>query len=192
MGRAKLPKIDVRLDELAQASKNAEDYGEIVNVVVDEVVKKATKQLDELISEIQGILKDVQSISLEDLNYYITYLPTVMYFTTDRAEVVGIKMDSSSAIRKEKYDELYVLAIGKTIPDKESETRKLVMNETVIETAYKRAYKKVQSKLEHADKVLASLKRVHQFRLNDIELTNYNSKGVTLHARSKRNKSQDD
>ena len=192
MGRAKLPKIDVRLDELAQASKNAEDYGEIVNVVVDEVVKKATKQLDGLISEIQAILKDVQSISTEDLNYYITYLPTVMYFTTDRAEVVGIKMDSSSAIRKEKYDDLYVLAIGKTIPDKESETRKLVMNETVIETAYKRAYKKVQSKLEHADKVLASLKRVHQFRLNDIELTNYNSKGVTLHARSKRNNSQDD
>ena len=68
MGRAKLPKIDVRLDELAQASKNAEDYGEIVNVVVDEVVKKATKQLDELISEIQDILKDVQSISVEDLN----------------------------------------------------------------------------------------------------------------------------
>ena len=186
MGRAKLPKIDVRLDELAQASKNAEDYGEIVNVVVDEVVKKATKQLDELISEIQNLLKDVQSISVEDLNYYIAYLPTVMYFTTDRAEIVGIKMDSSSAIRKEKYDELYVLAAGKTIPDKESETRKLVMNETVIETAYKRAYKKVQSKLEHADKVLASLKRVHQFRLNDIELTNYNSKGVTLHARSKK------
>ena len=192
MGRAKLPKIDVRLDELAQASKNAEDYGEIVNVVVDEVVRKATKQLDELIYEIQNLLKDVQSISVEDLNYYIAYLPTVMYFTTDRAEIVGIKMDSSSAIRKEKYDDLYVLAAGKTIPDKESETRKLVMNETVIETAYKRAYKKVQSKLEHADKVLASLKRVHQFRLNDIELTNYNAKGVTLHARSKRNKGQDD
>ena len=192
MGRAKLPQIDIRLEELSQASKNAEDYGEIVNVVVDEVVRKATKQLDELIYEIQNLLKDIQSISVEDLNYYIAYLPTVMYFTTDRAEIVGIKMDSSSAIRKEKYDDLYVLAAGKTIPDKESETRKLVMNETVIETAYKRAYKKVQSKLEHADKVLASLKRVHQFRLNDIELTNYNSKGVTLHARNKRNQRQDD
>ena len=192
MGRAKLPQIDIRLEELAQASKNAEDYGEIVNVVVDEVVRKATKQLDELIYEIQNLLKDVQSISVEDLNYYIAYLPTVMYFTTDRAEIVGIKMDSSSAIRKEKYDDLYGLAAGKTIPDKVSETRKLVMNETVIETAYKRAYKKVQSKLEHADKVLASLKRVHQFRLNDIELTNYNSIGVTLNARNKRNQRQDD
>ena len=39
MGRAKLPQIDIRLEELAQASKNAEDYGDIVNIVVDEVVK---------------------------------------------------------------------------------------------------------------------------------------------------------
>lgn len=192
MGKAKLPQIDLRLDELAQASKNAEDYGEIVNIVVDQVVKKATEPLDELITEIQELLRDVQAISVDDLNYYIAYLPTVMYFTTDRAEVVGIKMDSSSAIRKEKYDDLYVLAAGKTIPDKESETRKLVMNESVIETAYKRAYKKVQSKLEHADKVLASLKRIHQFRLNDLELTNYNSKGVNLHAQNKRNRRQDD
>lgn len=192
MGKAKLPQIDIRLDELAQASKNAEDYGEIVNIVVDQVVKKATEPLDELITEIQELLRDVQAISVDDLNYYIAYLPTVMYFTTDRAEVVGIKMDSSSAIRKEKYDDLYVLAAGKTIPDKESETRKLVMNESVIETAYKRAYKKVQSKLEHADKVLASIKRIHQFRLNDLELTNYNSKGVNLHAQNKRNRRQDD
>lgn len=196
MGRAKLPTIDIRLDELAQASHNAEQYGEIVNVVVDEVVKKATQPLDDLITDIQEGLKDIQSMSMDDLNYFIAYLPTVMYFTTDRAEIVGIKMDSSSAIRKEKYDDLYVLAAGKTIPDKESETRKLVMNESVIETAYKRAYKKVQSKLEQADKVLASLKRVHQFRLNDLELTGQNSKGVTLHARNQarreRNPRKDD
>lgn len=196
MGRAKLPTIDIRLEELAQASHNAEQYGEIVNVVVDEVVKKATQPLDDLITDIQEGLKDIQSMSMDDLNYFIAYLPTVMYFTTDRAEIVGIKMDSSSAIRKEKYDDLYVLAAGKTIPDKESETRKLVMNESVIETAYKRAYKKVQSKLEQADKVLASLKRVHQFRLNDLELTGQNSKGVTLHARNQarreRNPRKDD
>ena len=190
MGRAKLPHIDIRLDELAGASKNAEDYGEIVNVVVDEVVRKATKPLDDVMEKIQEHLTDVQSMTTEDLNYFITYLPTVMYFTTDRAELVGIKMDASAAIRREKYDDLYAFAAGKTIPDKESETRKLVMNETVIETAYKRAYKKVQAKLEQADKVLTSLKRVHQFRLNDIELTQYNSTGVTLHA--KRNRRKDD
>ena len=37
-----------------------------------------------------------------------------------------------------------------------------------------------------------SSKRVHQLRLNDIELTNYNAKGVTLHARNKRNQRKDD
>ena len=88
MGKPKLPRIDVRLDELAEASKNAEDYGEIVNVVVDEVVQKATKPLDNVMEQIQELLKDVQSMSTEDLNYFIAYLPTVMYFTTDRAELL--------------------------------------------------------------------------------------------------------
>ena len=74
MGKPKLPRIDVRLDELAEVSKNAEDYGEIVNVVVDEVVQKATKPLDNVMEQIQELLKDVQSMSTEDLNYF-TYRP---------------------------------------------------------------------------------------------------------------------
>lgn len=95
-------------------------------------------------------------------------------------------MDSSSAIRREKYDELYALAVGKTIPDKEAETRKLVMNETVVEAAYKRAYRKVQSKLEQADKVLTSLKRIQQWQLAELETTSRNSGGITLNARNSR------
>lgn len=186
MGRAKLPQIDIRLEELQEVAGNVEQYGDIVNTVVDEVVTRATKDLDRLVGQIQLDLKDVQSLTTEQLNYYISYLPTVMYYVTDRAELVGIKMDASSAIRREKYDDLYAFAAGKTIPDKEAETRKLVMNETVMETAYKRAYKKVQFKLEQADKILASLKRVHQFRLTDLDLTNYNSKGITLNARNRK------
>ena len=101
-------------------------------------------------------------------------------------------MDSSSAIRKEKYDNLYVIAAGKTIPDKQAETRKLVMNEEVIESAYKRAYKKVQSKLEQADKILASLKRIQGWQIAELETQQYNSKGVSLNARNKRNSRKDD
>ena len=99
-------------------------------------------------------------------------------------------MDSSSAIRKEKYDNLYILAAGKTIPDKQAETRKLVMNEEVIENAYKRAYKKVQLKLEQADKVLASLKRIQTWQLAELETQSNNSKGVLLNA--KRHKREND
>lgn len=182
--KPKLPKIDIREDEIRQAKSTADSYGDIVNRVVDEVVESACSVLDEAITEIQELLsRDTPPIA--DLNYFIGYLPTSMYFVADRAEFVGIQMDSSSAIRREKYDELYALAAGKTIPDKESETRKLVMNETVVEAAYKRAYRKVQSKLEQADKVLASLKRIQQWQLAELETTR-NSGGITLNARNSR------
>nr|DAI22269.1 MAG TPA: hypothetical protein [Caudoviricetes sp.] len=182
--KPKLPKIDIREDEIRQAKSTADSYGDIVNRVVDEVVESACSVLDEAIKEIQELLS-LDTPPIADLNYFIGYLPTAMYFVSDRAEFVGIQMDSSSAIRREKYDELYALAAGKTIPDKEAETRKLVMNETVVEAAYKRAYRKVQSKLEQADKVLASLKRIQQWQLAELETTR-NSGGITLNARNSR------
>ena len=60
------------------------------------------------------------------------------------------------------------------------------MNEEVIENAYKRAYKKVQLKLEQADKVLASLKRIQTWQLAELETQSNNSKGVLNVKRRKR------
>ena len=183
--KPKLPKIDIREDEIRQAKSTADSYGGIVNRVVDEIVESACSVLDNAISEIQSLLA-LDTPPINDLNYFRGYVPTAMYFVADRAEFVGIQMDSSAAIRREKYDELYALAAGKTIPDKEAETRKLVMNETVVESAYKRAYRKVQSKLEQADKVLASLKRIQQWQLAELETVSRNSGGITLNARNSR------
>lgn len=185
MARPKLPQIDIREEEIREAREVADSYGSIVNKVVDEIVQAACGPLDKAMIEVQDVVSQNPVIA-DDLNYYIGYLPTLLYFAADRAEMVGIQMDSSSAIRKEKYDNLYVLAAGKTIPDKQAETRKLVMNEEVVENAYKRAYKKVQSKLEQADKVLASLKRIQTWQLAELETQSNNSKGVLNVKRRKR------
>lgn len=185
MARPKLPQIDIREEEIRDAQDVADSYGAIINKVVDEIVEAACGPLDQAMEEIQMVVSQ-NPVIMEDLNYYIGYLPTLLYFAADRAEMVGIQMDSSSAIRKEKYDNLYILAAGKTIPDKQAETRKLVMNEEVIENAYKRAYKKVQLKLEQADKVLASLKRIQTWQLAELETQSNNSKGVFLNAKRRR------
>nr|DAO77025.1 MAG TPA: hypothetical protein [Caudoviricetes sp.] len=183
--KPKLPQIDIREEEIRDAQNVADSYGDIINKVVDEIVQAACGPLDQAMEEIQFVVSQ-NPVVIEDLNYYIGYLPTLLYFAADRAEMVGIQMDSSSAIRKEKYDNLYILAAGKTIPDKQAETRKLVMNEEVIENAYKRAYKKVQLKLEQADKVLASLKRIQTWQLAELETQSNNSKGVLNVKRRKR------
>lgn len=185
MNKPKLPRIDIREDEISQTRDTVEKYGDIVDRVVSELSKEVTEELDVCILEIRDMLKSPQDVGIDALNFYIGYLPTLIYFAGDRAESLGIKSDSSSAIRKEKYDDLYTLATGKTIPDKQSETSKLVMNETVVESAYKRAYKKSQIKIESADRVLNSLKKMLQWRISELETTGMNSTGRILHARNK-------
>lgn len=184
MNKPKLPKINIREEEILEARDPVEKYGDIVDKVVTELVNEATSELDECIREIKELLKLPQEASVSQLNYYIGYLPTLIYFAGDKAESLGIKSDSSSAIRKEKYDDLYMLATGKTIPDKQSETSKLVTNETVVEGAYKRAYRKCQGKIESADRVLNSLKKILQWRISELETTGQNSIGRISHGRN--------
>lgn len=184
MVKPKLPRIDIREQEIAKAREPVEMYGDIVDNVVTELVKDATLELDECIRDIMLHLKSPQEMNVPLLNYYIGYLPTIIYFSGDKAETLGIKSDSSSAIRKEKYDDMYALATGRTIPDKQSETSKLVLNETVVESAYKRAYKKCQTKIEAADKVLNSLKKILQWRISELETTGNTSIGGKFNGRN--------
>lgn len=184
--RKKLSTVNIRQTEVDDAHDVVYEYGNIVEKVVDDIVLSEVADLDNTILDIQDLLADRANIHPDDLTYYISYLPTLIYFVTDRAESVGIKSDSSSVIRKQKFDDFYLLAEGKTINDKTSETNRLVINEAIVESAYKRAYKKIQSRLEVADMMLTSLKKVLQWHMTELETSakSYEGKGRELNARS--------
>lgn len=175
MAKAKLPRINIRENEIEEVSDDVDTYSHIIDSVVNEIVVRETKELDTIVFEIKEKLSSRQEFSVDDLNYYIASLPSHMYFVGDKMETVGIKSDSSAAIRRERYDEFYVLARGKTINDKQSETNKLVMNELIIEAAFKRAYKKMQSRIDLADNLLTSLKKILQWRISELEVSGHSS-----------------
>lgn len=185
--RKRLPKADLRKEDVDVAHDVVYEYGDIVERVVDEIVLPEVQDLDNTILDIQDLLADRANIHPEDLTYFISYLPTLIYFVSDRAENIGIKSDSSSVIRKQKFDDFYLLAKGKTINDKTSETNKLIINESIVESAYKRAYKKIQSRLDIADMMLTSLKKVLQWNMTEIETSNKSYEGRGLNARNSRN-----
>lgn len=195
MARARLPKANadrlrtnLNSSQLEESHDNTKEYGGIIEKVVDEIIKESILDLDDLIYDIQDLLLNRDNISVDDLNYYIALLPTVIYFATDRAETVGIHADSSSVIRKQKFDDMYLLSSGKTVNDKTSETNKLVINETVIESAYKRAYKKIQSRIQVADMVLNSLKKVLQWNISELEATGNSHQGGSFNAKQSKRK----
>lgn len=184
--RAKLPKINLRQEEVEDVKETVDSYGDIVESVVNEIIDKEVSVLDDTIYDIQELLVNKDMIDVEDLTYYIAYLPTLIYYVGDRAESVGIKSDSSTVVRKQKFDDFYLLAKGKTVNDKTSETNKLIINESVVESAYKRAYKKIQSRLDIADMVLTSLKKVLQWKITELETSARNSGGVDISAKNNR------
>ena len=184
--RAKLPKINLRQEEVEDVKETVDSYGDIVESVVNEIIDKEVSVLDDTIYDIQELLVNKDMIDVEDLTYYIAYLPTLIYYVGDRAESVGIKSDSSTVVRKQKFDDFYLLAKGKTVNDKTSETNKLIINESVVESAYKRAYKKIQSRLDIADMVLTSLKKVLQWKITELETSAINSGGVDISAKNNR------
>lgn len=184
--RAKLPKINLRQEEVEDVKETVDSYGDIVESVVNEIIDKEVSVLDDTIYDIQELLVNKDMIDVEDLTYYIAYLPTLIYYVGDRAESVGIKSDSSTVVRKQKFDDFYLLAKGKTVNDKTSETNKLIINESIVESAYKRAYKKIQSRLDIADMVLTSLKKVLQWKITELETSARNSGGVDISAKNNR------
>lgn len=182
--KAPLPKINVRDSEVMQAKNDIDEYAGIISRIVKTVVEECTKDLDEELQEVRQALKNASELSDEELIYCISNLPVLMYYTADKMEEIGIKSDSSTAVKRERYDTYFSLAVGRTIPDKQSETNELVKSEAVVEQAYKRAYKKVQSKLDNANSLLASLKKVLSYRS---EVAQNNNEGFADNKRRRRN-----
>lgn len=167
--KAKLPTIDIRADEVEVAKTDVDLYSGIISEIVQRVAGECTKDLDEFMRQTRKALKDIGSFTDEELIYSITEIPVLMYYTSDLMEELGIKSDSSAALKRERYDAYFALAVGRTIPDKQSETNELIKSEAVVEQAYKRAYKKVQNKLENASQLLASLKKVLSYRTDSLQ-----------------------
>ncbi len=139
-----------------------------LNKIVDTIVNKYSRDLDEIIENMQEILKDTDNITDDKLIYYTTLIPTNIYFAGAGLESLGVEKDTAEATKKEIYTEAYMKAEG-TIKDKSSEAFNIALQETFIEVAYDRAYKKLKLKIEHAVLVANSVRKVLDYRINSIK-----------------------
>lgn len=173
MAKLKLGFTDIEDSNLSRCKKQTEDYADVITKVVDSIVDKNCHELDEAVGDVYRILHSSREISIDDLNYYIALIPTHMYYVGNSLENIGIQGDSAAAIRRERFDKAYLEVEGKTINDKQSAANQLVVSETLIEQAFSRAYKKTRSRLDYADSILNSLKKILQWRMSEMEVTGH-------------------
>lgn len=154
------------------ALKYVETESQDINDIVDQIVKRFSKELDEFVMIVRDCIELVKQTNLdmydnETLQMQILKLPTLLYFAGDGLEVIGGESEVAEYRRKELYNEIINSLNSEkyTIPDKKAMAEKQTEYEAIVERIYDRAYKKLKLKIDLAIKLLESLKKVADMRI---------------------------
>ncbi len=159
-------------DKIKAALQAVNTNSTYVENIVNDLVKKYTSELDEVLDNIKIILQDADNPPTNaELDSMALRIPVVLYFMTDAQELVGIYEDVSKAIKDDAYYNVHMQATG-TMAEKQTQAQLAVMYETILNNTYSRVYKIIQQKTKAGYELLASIKRVMYNRSNDANLSN--------------------
>lgn len=162
-------KKEVAHDDISsRVERNSREMDILVNTIVD----KFCKPLDDYIESISELLSDNdrKHIPDEKLDSIVLNLPTLLYFASTAQESLGIREDMAKSIRNELFNRVRENAKG-TIADKNAAAELAAMQETLVWSVYQRAYKIVKCKVEGGYELLASVKKVISRRSAEYSLS---------------------
>lgn len=152
--------------------EKVEKHAESIDDIVNDIIKPYCKALDEYVSFIRDCLKDGENPpTTTELEDYCMNLSTYIYFAGGMCEQLGIKDDISKAIYKETYHARRSSLDKGTVADKDSLAELESQSEQLVNVCYNRAYKIMKGKVENAQELLSSCKKVLSHRMQEEELT---------------------
>ena len=164
---------DNKLDRLNDIQSHIEDNSETINKIVNDIINPYCKDLDKYVIFIKDCLADGQNppsdIELED---FCLNLSTYIYFAGGMVEQLGIRDDISKAVYKETYHSNRSNIDKGTVADKDSLAELNSQQELLANICYNRAWKIMKAKVENAQELLSSCKKVLTRRMNEYNLTN--------------------
>lgn len=159
-------------DNLSRIKLDVENNSKQVDDIINTIIQPYCKSLDEYIQWISDILQDGNNPPTDqELDDMCINLATRIYFAGGLCEQLGVRDDISKAVYKEMYHtERSKLEHG-TVADKDSKAELASQEEFVISSAYTRAYKTMKAKVENAQELLQSIKKVIGRRMQEQSLT---------------------
>ena len=150
-----------------RVERNSTQIDEIVN----SIIQPYCKDLDKYVLFIRDCLKDGENPpTTPELEDWCMNLSTYIYFAGGICENLGIRDDIAKAIYKEMYNSSRNSVSG-TVQDKNTQAELHSQEEAIISAAYTRAYKQMKAKVENAQELLQSCKKVLSHRIQEEELT---------------------
>ena len=157
---------------------HVENNSKTIDSIVDEIIQPYCKDLDNYILFIKDCLKDGENPPTDsELDDFCMNLSTYIYFAGGMCEQLGIRDDISKAVWKETYHSSRASLEKGTVADKDSLAELNSQQEQLTNICYNRAYKIMKSKVENAQELLQSCKKVLSRRMQETELTRLGGSG---------------
>ena len=155
------------LDECNDILSHAES---IVGTNIINNVNELTKELDCLIDQMhKKVLREEYQISDKELEKLIIRLPILIYELNNVLMKAGIREDLSKIIKQINYNQAFSIQEG-TIADKKSGAELAVKEEQLLETTWKRSVKIISRKMDLANDLLSSCKKIFSKRIEEVNL----------------------
>lgn len=169
---------DEELEKVNEIKDSVEEYSITIDKIVSDIVKPYCKDLDKYVEFIKECLKDGENPPTSDeLDDFCLNLSTYIYFAGGMCEQLGIRDDISKAVYKEMYHTARASQETGTIADKDSLAELASQEQFIVSSAYTRAYKTLKAKVENAQELLSSCKKVLTRRMTEMELTRIGGSG---------------
>lgn len=166
------------LKHIEDTQNNVETYSQTIDGIVNGIIEPYCKDLDRYVAFIKDCLKDGENPpTSEELDDFCLNLSTYIYFAGGMCEQLGIRDDIAKAVYKEMYHTARASQDKGTVADKDSLAELASQEQAIVSSAYTRAYKTLRSKVENAQELLGSVKKVLSRRMSEMELTRIGGSG---------------
>lgn len=162
------------LDEeaISDTRERVENNSQQIDEIVSNIIQPYCKDLDKYVLFIRDCLKDGENPpTTAELEDFCMNLSTFIYFAGGMCEQLGIRDDISKALYKEMYHTSRASLQKGTVADKDSLAELNSQHEFLVSAAYTRAYKTMKAKLDAAQELLSSCKKVLSHRMQEEQLT---------------------
>ena len=164
-------------DSLTKIQENIESNAGALDTIVNDIIAPYCRDLDKYVRFIKDCLKDGENPPTnEELDDFCMNLSTYIYFAGGTCEYLGIRDDIAKAVYKEMYHTARANQSSGTVADKDSLAELASQEEYIVSAAYNRAYKIMKSKVDNAQELLSSCKKVLTRRISEFETTRIGGK----------------
>lgn len=155
---------------------SVDNIGEVLNDIVDDILRPYVEDIDNYMEFIRKLLHDpINPPSDQELDDFTLNIPSLLYFTSQGQEIIGLKEDISKSIRTEAFNNSYTENEG-TVGDKKAAAELEAKEKELVQIAYQRAYKKIKLRMEYANEMLQSVKKVTSRRISELEMSRIGGK----------------